>query len=91
MKPFDYYKVTTVRQAVELLAKYQDKAAILAGGSDLLGMMKDRVEGPKLKNPQHLIDIKGIKDLDYIRIDSSGWRRLPCNIRISQPSNWKKP
>ena len=51
MKPFDYYKVTTVKQAVDLLARYQEKAAILAGGSDLLGMMKDRIEGPKLKPP----------------------------------------
>ncbi|HUJ90931.1 MAG TPA: xanthine dehydrogenase family protein subunit M [Syntrophorhabdales bacterium] len=72
MKPFDYYKVTTVRQAVELLAKYQDKAAILAGGSDLLGMMKDRVEGPKLKNPQHLIDIKGIKEIASIKEQKTG-------------------
>lgn len=41
MKPFDYYRVSTVAQAVALLAKYQEKAAILGGGSDLLGMMKD--------------------------------------------------
>ena len=45
MKPFDYYRVSTVAQAVALLAKYQEKAAILAGGSDLLGMMKDGIEG----------------------------------------------
>jgi len=72
MKPFDYYKVTTVQQATDLLAKYQDKAAILAGGSDLLGMMKDRIEGPKMKLPQHLIDIKGIKELAYIREQKTG-------------------
>ena len=72
MKPFDYYKVTTVQQAVDLLAKYQDKAAILAGGSDLLGMMKDRIEGPKMKMPQHLIDIKGIKELAYIKEQKTG-------------------
>ena len=72
MKPFDYYKVTTVGQAVDLLAKYQEKAAILAGGSDLLGMMKDRIEGPKLKTPQHLIDIKGIKELAYVKEQKTG-------------------
>ena len=72
MKSFDYYKVTTVEQAVNLLTKYQEKAAILAGGSDLLGMMKDRIEGPKLKNPQHLIDIKGIKELAYIKEQKTG-------------------
>jgi len=72
MKPFEYYKVTSVAQAISLLAKHQEKAAILAGGSDLLGMMKDRLEGPKLKMPQYLIDIKGIKDLNYIKEQKNG-------------------
>ncbi len=72
MKPFDYYKVTSVAQAVSLLAKHQQKAAILAGGSDLLGMMKDRIEGPKFKMPNFLIDIKGIKELNYIKEQKTG-------------------
>ena len=67
MKPFEYYNVTTIAQTLSLLTKHQEKAAILAGGSDLLGMMKDRLEGPKFKMPQYLIDIKGIKELKYIR------------------------
>lgn len=67
MKAFEYYKVTSVPQAISLLTKLQEKAAILAGGSDLSGIMKDRLEGPKLKMPQCLIDIKGIKDLNYIK------------------------
>jgi len=72
MKAFEYYKVTSTSQAISLLAKHQEKAAILAGGSDLLGMMKDRLEGPKLKMPQYLIDIKGIKDLNYIKEQKTG-------------------
>ena len=72
MKAFEYYKVTSVAQAISLLTKHQEKAAILAGGSDLLGMMKDRLEGPKLKMPQYLIDIKGIKDLNYIKEQKTG-------------------
>jgi xanthine dehydrogenase YagS FAD-binding subunit len=72
MKPFDYYKVTSVGHTVSLLSKYQEKAAILAGGSDLFGLMKDRVEGPKMRAPQHLIDIKGIKDLKQIKENKGG-------------------
>ena len=72
MKPFAYYKVTSVAQAVSLLSKHQQKAAILAGGSDLLGMMKDRLEGPKMKMPEFLIDIKGIKELSYIKEQKTG-------------------
>ncbi len=72
MRPFDYYKVASVAQAISLLSKHQQKSAILAGGSDLLGMMKDRLEGPKLKMPEFLIDIKGIKDLSYIKEHKNG-------------------
>ncbi len=72
MKPFAYYKVTSVAQAVSLLSRHQQKAAILAGGTDLLGMMKDRIEGPKMKMPEFLIDIKGIKELNYIKEQKTG-------------------
>jgi len=30
-------------------------------GSDLLSRMKDRLEGPKLHPPQHLLDISGLR------------------------------
>ena len=42
MRAFEYYKVTTVAQTLSLLSRHGEKAAILAGGSDILGMMKDR-------------------------------------------------
>jgi xanthine dehydrogenase YagS FAD-binding subunit len=74
MRGFNYYKVTTVTQAISLLTRYQEKAAILAGGTDMLAMMKDRVEGPKLHPPQHLLDIKGINNLNYIREQKNGLR-----------------
>ena len=72
MKGFEYYRVTTVAQVVSILTRHGDKTAILAGGSDILSFMKDRVEGPKLRLPQHLIDINGIKDLSTIRGHKSG-------------------
>jgi xanthine dehydrogenase YagS FAD-binding subunit len=72
MKGFDYYKVTTVSQAISLLTRQGDKAAILAGGSDMLAMMKDRVEGPKLHAPQHLLDIRQVKELSYIKEQKNG-------------------
>ena len=83
MKPFEYYKVTSVAQAISLLAKHQEKAAILAGGSDLLGMMKDRLEGPKFTMPQFLIDIKGIKDLNYIK-EQKGSLKIGATTTLSK-------
>lgn len=37
MKSFTYYKVNTVSQAVSLLERHGDKAALLGGGSDCSG------------------------------------------------------
>ena len=83
MKSFAYYKATSVPQALALLTKHQDKAAILAGGSDLFGIMKDRIEGPKFKMPQHLIDIKQIKELNYIK-DQKGGLKIGATTTISE-------
>jgi xanthine dehydrogenase YagS FAD-binding subunit len=74
MKGFEYYKVTTVAQVIALLTRHGERAAILAGGSDILSMMKDRIEGPKLRSPQYLIDIKEIKELNYIKEQKTGLR-----------------
>lgn len=83
MRPFEYYKIKTVSQALSLLTKYQDKAALLAGGSDLLARMKDRLEGPKLRPAQHLIDITGIKELNTIT-DQKGVLRIGSTATLSE-------
>ncbi len=72
MRSFEYHSATTKTQAIALLTKYQEKGAVLAGGSDMLAMMKDRVEGAKLRLPAHLFDIKGIKELNYIKEEKGG-------------------
>jgi 2-furoyl-CoA dehydrogenase FAD binding subunit len=64
MKPnaFEYFAPNTVKEAVGLLEKYEDEAKILAGGQSLVPIMNFR-----LGRPEVLVDINGIKDLDYIR------------------------
>jgi CO/xanthine dehydrogenase FAD-binding subunit len=47
MRGFEYYKVTTSGQAISLLSRHGEKIAILAGGSDILGMMKRPCGRPK--------------------------------------------
>jgi xanthine dehydrogenase YagS FAD-binding subunit len=83
MKSFAYYKATSVPQVISLLTKHREKAAILAGGSDLFGIMKDRLEGPKFKMPQHLIDIKPIKELSYVK-DQKGGLKIGATTTISE-------
>ena len=64
MKPsaFEYHNPQSVEEAVELLDRYGDEAKIIAGGQSLVPMMNFR-----LARPEILIDINGIKELEYIK------------------------
>ncbi len=55
-------------EALALLSRYGGEARILAGGTDLLVDMKQR-----LYEPRHLIDIKRIPELRLLREDSRGF------------------
>ncbi len=58
---FEYHRPGTVAEAIALLGEHGEGARILAGGHSLVPMMKLR-----LANPEHLIDINGIADLEGI-------------------------
>ena len=64
MKPaaFEYYRASTIKEAVELLGRHGAEAKVLAGGQSLLPMMKLR-----LARPTALVDINRIRDLGYVR------------------------
>src|SRR5215813_6112834 len=59
---FAYEAPQTLAEAVALLAQHPDEAKILAGGHSLIPAMKLR-----LAQPQLLIDIGRIKELNYIQ------------------------
>lgn len=58
---FEYFKPATIPQTLKLLAKYKN-SAILAGGTDLLNLLKDGSEQPEV-----VIDIKGLAALRKIK------------------------
>jgi xanthine dehydrogenase YagS FAD-binding subunit len=63
MKPFSHFNATTIDEAVEVLRRYSGKACLIAGGTDLLGKMKDRILPGY---PEALVNIKTIPGLDGI-------------------------
>jgi xanthine dehydrogenase YagS FAD-binding subunit len=69
MRPFEYASPETKEQAVGLLNASWGQTEILAGGTDLLALMKDDIVAPK-----RLVNIKQISDLDGIQSSSSGLR-----------------
>ena len=72
MKAFRLHNPKTMEQALALLdtgrdPKQRDKKKLLAGGQDLLTEMKEH-----LVEPEDLVNLKGVPDLDRIEIDSKG-------------------
>lgn len=64
MKHFEYFAPATMSEALMLLERYDGRAAVLAGGTDLLVSMKK-----KEKNPEYVINIKRIPELTYIEFN----------------------
>jgi carbon-monoxide dehydrogenase medium subunit len=62
---FEYFTPKTIEEALKLLSQYDEgECKVIAGGQSLIILMKQ-----KLLTPKYLIDIKGLSDLDYIKLD----------------------
>ena len=66
MKKFDYFKPKTVEEALTLLAKYEEKSKLIAGGTDVIVMIKQKAMAPEV-----LISLQGIPGLDQIKYNGS--------------------
>lgn len=69
MESFAYARPATRAEALGLLGGSFEEAAVLAGGTDLLSLMKNYVVSPK-----RLVDIKGVKEFGGITSEAGGWR-----------------
>lgn len=70
MQAFAYASPATIQEAVALLADRWGVADVLAGGTDLLNLLKDYIH-----KPQRVVNIKNIKEL-------GGIRKTPAGLRI---------
>jgi NADPH-dependent glutamate synthase beta subunit-like oxidoreductase/CO/xanthine dehydrogenase FAD-binding subunit len=69
MKPFNHVDAKTVIEAVELLKNKQGSGKLIAGGTDLLSTLKDKILPDY---PETVINIKTIPNLDHISEDGGG-------------------
>ena len=61
MEAFEYARPKSTQEAIKLLAGAGGEALALAGGTDLISLMKDGVSRPKrLVSLQHVSELKGI-------------------------------
>ena len=63
----EYYHAKTIDEAVSLLNEYREEAKIIAGGIDLVGLMKNKVLSPRV-----LVNIKTMPHMNHIIENASG-------------------
>ena len=69
MQAFEYANPSTLQDALGMLGNKWGEAGVLAGGTDLISLMKEYLETPK-----RLVNIKGIKELGGIQSTKTGLR-----------------
>ena len=69
----------TLQEVLSLLKKYDGKARVFAGGTDLLPKMKRREVVPK-----YLIALNGIRDLNFIKYEKDKGLRIGAATTLSE-------
>jgi len=79
MQAFEYANPATLQDAVALLGPRWGQTDVLAGGTDLISLMKDYVHTPK-----RLVNIKNIKELEGIGKSASGGLRIGALVTMDE-------
>src|SRR5205809_7897356 len=79
MKAFEYASPTTKEQAVSLLGNQWGETEILAGGTDLLSLMKEY-----LSTPKRVVNVKEIKEFQGIRYSPGAGLRLGALVTLEE-------
>ncbi len=79
---FDYAEPKSLRQASALLRQQRGKAMLIAGGTDLLQALKNR-----LKTPALLVDLKNIPRLDHISYSEKTGLQIGAMVSLRQLAN----
>jgi CO/xanthine dehydrogenase FAD-binding subunit len=69
---FEHIDAKDVNEAVGCLCEYCGRGRVIARGTDLLSLMKDRIEGPEFKPPEILVNIKTIPGIGWITPKETG-------------------
>ena len=83
LPPFDYVDAASLAEAMAALAEHGPRAQVLAGGTDLLGLMKDRIGGPGMPVPEVLVNVKRIPELHGIAETADGGLRIGAAVTLA--------
>ncbi len=79
MEPFEYLESQSIEEVLSLLTRYGNQAKVLAGGTDLVPLMRQ-----KALHPQYIINLGKIASLKYIHSDSQTGLRIGAVTTIRE-------
>jgi NADPH-dependent glutamate synthase beta subunit-like oxidoreductase len=71
IKRFSHFSAQSLQEATAILSRSDGRAKVIAGGTDLLGAMKDGIHA---EAPEAIVDLKTIPGLCYIKADGKALR-----------------
>ncbi len=79
MKNFHYHKPRRMEDVWKLMGEIDGEVLFLGGGTDLFPQMKQ-----DLRYADHVIDLKKISELDFLRIEENQSIRIGANVTLSK-------
>lgn len=78
---FNYLKPGSLKEALSMLAEHKDECKVICGGQSLLIVMRQG-----MVTPEYLLDIKHVKEMNYISFDAKDGLALQQHIaRLKNP------
>ena len=84
LKKFEYLKPDSIEETISILSQHGEKAQILNGGTDLIVGIRD-----KIIQPEYLIDIKAISQLNRITYNKQDGLNIGATVTLNEISNSK--
>jgi aerobic carbon-monoxide dehydrogenase medium subunit len=75
---FDLLVPQSMNEAVDLLEKYGEKVAIMAGGTDLMVLMKNGF------SPEYVLSLNDIPGLRYLDFDAEKGLRIGARVTLAK-------
>lgn len=79
MRAFEYAAPIATKQVIGLLGRDWNDAAIYAGGTDLLSLMKDDIA-----HPRRLVDVKAVPELGGISFNAARGLRIGALVTLAE-------
>jgi 4-hydroxybenzoyl-CoA reductase subunit beta len=76
---FDHFEPETIEDACGLLKQHRSRAKVIAGGTDLIKLMRHR-----LVEPQVLIDLKHIPEMKHLKEDDTTGLHIGAMVSLSE-------